>query len=178
MPVEAVDVELAAAAVHARQVVGKSGPHPGADLQDLRLAERRVQGVGRAEQLQHRARGDARRLVALDHGRADHVMAVAARNDVDGHARMQHPHRPREADVREPDEQHLALDAAQVRQLIARGEPAAVDHGAIPPRRRGGRLPRGLGAGAEMNRWRRASRAGAASAGSAARGSRCPSSGK
>src|SRR6185437_10865804 len=48
VPIQAVHIHRIAAPLHARQIVGKSGPHTGADLDDLRLAERRVQGIGRA----------------------------------------------------------------------------------------------------------------------------------
>ena len=48
VPVETVDIQRAADQSDPRQIVGKGRPHAGADLDDLGLAERRVQRVGRA----------------------------------------------------------------------------------------------------------------------------------
>src|SRR5215475_10119986 len=47
VPVEPVDVQRAAYLTQARQIVGKCGAHPGTDLEDLRLAEGRMQCVCR-----------------------------------------------------------------------------------------------------------------------------------
>ena len=91
---EAVDVDGAAAHHDLRHVVGEGRAHAGAHLDDLGLGERRVQRIGAAEQLERRAHRDRPVIVALDHGGADHVEAVAPRHDVDRVARMQEPHRP------------------------------------------------------------------------------------
>ena len=44
---------------------------------------------------------------------------------------MDQPHRARQIDLRCLDDDHLALDAAQLRLLVARGQAAAVDHDAV-----------------------------------------------
>ena len=75
--------------------------------------------------------------IALDHAGADHVHVPAARHDVDRDARVQQPHRPRQRHFRQPQQQHVALHAPQLRQLRARAEARTVEHRA--PRARGRR---------------------------------------
>ena len=82
-----------------RHVVGEGRAHAGAHLDDLGLGEGRVQRIGHAEQLQRRAHRHGARVVALDHGGADHVQAVAPRHDVDRMARMQQAHRAVQVDL-------------------------------------------------------------------------------
>ena len=57
-------------------------------------------------------------------------------HDVERKARVEQPHRARQGDVGAAHHQHLALDAAQVRQAVAGGEAAAVEHGTGGLRRR------------------------------------------
>ena len=56
MAVGAVQVNPPAALDHARLVVGKGGAHVRAHLDDLRLAEGRMQREGGAQQFDRRAR--------------------------------------------------------------------------------------------------------------------------
>src|SRR5205807_10375883 len=86
--VEAVHIERAVPAAQPREIIGESRAHAGADLGDLSLPESRMQGVGRRQELQHRARADARVLIALDHGRAHHEETLGARHHVYGDPRV------------------------------------------------------------------------------------------
>ena len=68
-------MQHAAACARPRQIVGKGRPQVGAELEDLGLAERRMQRIGRVQQLDRRAHADAAARLALDHRRADHEHA-------------------------------------------------------------------------------------------------------
>ena len=120
MAIEAVDENAAVPLLDPRLVVGISGPDVGAHLEDLGLAERRMQRVGRAQQLDRRAHADRALFRALDHRRADHELAVRPRHDIEGDARMQEAHRAGQRHLARPHADHLAAHAAQVRQMAAR----------------------------------------------------------
>ena len=118
---------VAGIADDARDVVGEGGTQIAAGLDDLGLAEGRMQRIGRAEKLHQPARGDAAGLLVLDHRRADHEEMIRARHDVDRMARMDEPHGARQGDLRAAQHDHFAFHAAQVGQAVACGEPACVD---------------------------------------------------
>ncbi len=103
----------------ARQIVGKGGAHIRARLDDLRLAEGRMDRIDGAQQFEHGARGEPAALFVLDHRRADHEAAIAARHDIDGMARMQHAARAAATTMLvRRQHQHLAFDAAQIGELF------------------------------------------------------------
>ena len=104
-----------------------------------------MQRVGAAQQLERRAHRDRAVILALDHGGADHVAALAPRHDVERMARVQQAHRPDQLDLARAHDHALAADAAQACELSARGEAAAVDDGflcAAPRRSSRWRRPR------------------------------------
>ena len=127
MAEQPVDEKAPPVLTDARHVVGKGGAEVAAHLDDLGLAEGRMDRVGGADEIEQGAGADPAALLVLDHGRADHEAPVAARHDVDGIARMEQLHRPRERHVAREQDKHLALDAAQIGQAVAGGEAAAID---------------------------------------------------
>ena len=60
------------------RVVGKSGAQAPPDLDDPRLAEGRMQRIGRGQKFERRAHADTM-ILALDRGRADEEVPVRAR---------------------------------------------------------------------------------------------------
>ena len=109
---------------------GNAGRRRGADLDDARLGERGMHRVGGGQELERRAHADAV-VLAFDRGGADHETVAGARHDVERPARMDQAHRARQRDLAGLDNDDLALHAAQVGAHVARGQPAAVDHGAV-----------------------------------------------
>lgn len=72
VPIESVDVDSIAALSDLGKIVGEGGAHVGADLDDLGLRKRGMQGIGTLQEFDHGAGTDALALVALDHGRSHH----------------------------------------------------------------------------------------------------------
>ncbi len=127
MAVKAVQRHQFSASLDAGEIVGEGGADAGAGFHHGRIGKGRVQRVGGVQQFHQRAGGDRACGFRLDHRRADHEEAVAARHDVDRDARMQQPNRPVEDYLVGPQIKHLAADAAQRSGLADARRAGAID---------------------------------------------------
>src|SRR5690348_5659638 len=115
---------------NAWKVVRESRTQAGAEFDDARLGERRMDSVGGPQQFQRRAHADAG-VLGLDRGGAQHKQVVLARDHIKWPARMDQADRARELDLAGFDQDQFALHAAQLWLFVARAEAPTVDHDAL-----------------------------------------------
>src|SRR5579863_8635663 len=131
MAIKAVDEKPSLSLLDARLVVGKGGAHAGAHFDNLRFAKGGVERIGCIHEFDRGAHADRALLPALDHGRAEHEYGVRARDDIEGHTRMQKANWTGEPHLARAHADHLAADPAQVIEFVPGREAPAIDDDAV-----------------------------------------------
>src|SRR5664279_1325562 len=111
MTIETVDVDAISTNGNARQIVGEGRTQARADFDDARLAEGRMQRIGRTEQFKRGAHTDAA-ILTLDRGRADQEAVARAWNDIKRPSRMNDTNGSLQMNFGCLDRDGLALHAA------------------------------------------------------------------
>ena len=89
------------------------GAQVGGQLENIRLAKRRMHGIKRREQLQPRAHAHGRAAFALDLGGTHHENVIGLGRDIERITRVQQAHGAVEADFGRIHPRHFAAHAAQ-----------------------------------------------------------------